>query len=76
MDAREPLEIAQELTKRLNADPEFRLRFVRDPKGALQELGLEMSEEEATQARDSLTISLLEAAVQRGGVVPFNVTRH
>ena len=75
METREPLEIAQELTQRLNGEPEFRLEFVRDPRSALLRLGLDLPDEDAKEIRDSLTISLLEAAVQRGGVVPFEYPR-
>jgi putative modified peptide len=75
VDERLPLEIAQELTQRLNTDPEFRLEFVRNPRSALLKVGLKLDKREADEIRDSLTISLLEAAVQRGGVAPFGYSR-
>ncbi len=70
--AKDPVSIAQELSERLNTDHEFRVAFVKDPQAALASIGIRVTKERAVEIRESLTISLLEAAVARGGVVPFN----
>ncbi len=67
------LELAQELTRLLNTDEEFRRELADDPVRALGRLGHPIKAEDAELIRKALTTALLEAQAFDGGIVPFIV---